>query len=68
MRAAPKAVPPILSCLPTASEVDVVCHTSLLCDRWQSDVEVHLKQSSVLEFLHAGKKSSHWHSLMLAEC
>jgi len=37
-------------------------------DKRAPDVEVHMKQRCVIEFLHVEKSGSHWHSLMLAEC
>ena len=36
-------------------------------DRMVSDVEVCMKQKRVLEFLHAGKNGTHWHSSTLVE-
>ena len=37
-------------------------------EKTASDVEVHMKQKCVTEFLSAEKDCTQWHSLMLAEC
>jgi len=37
-------------------------------DKMVSDIEVHLKQSCGIEFLHAEENDTCWHSPTLAEC
>ena len=83
-RTALKVLPPILLRSTTsdtnggiAVEAEPVFHYILLqCDIWQQDSLIkwhltwkwYLKQRCRIEFLHAEKNGTHWHSLTLAEC